>query len=136
MYSLKVQASRRWFALTTQISCPLHQPLSCGKEKQRVESLNPSSVKGIFITGFCFIDLTFYLFHVLYSFRPLTLEWTVLYNVISEHTSYLKSRSQEDGSRLISVVPSNRTSGNRHKLKHRIFHLSMREKKCLRVTEH
>lgn len=30
---------------------------------------------------------SFYLFHTLCSFRPLTLEWTVLYNVNSEQMS-------------------------------------------------
>lgn len=44
---------------------------------------------------------------------------------------YPKSRCQEDRSRLIPVVPSKRTRGNRHKLKHRIFHLSIRKKACL-----
>jgi len=36
------------------------------------------------------------------------------------------------------VVPSNRTRGNRHKLKQRMFHLNMRKKNIftLRVTEH
>jgi len=35
------------------------------------------------------------------------------------------------------VVPSDRTRGNRHKRKHRIFHLNMRKNFFpLRVTEH
>ena len=50
---------------------------------------------------------------------------------------YLKGGCQEDRTRLFSMVPSDRTTGNKHKLKHKKFHLNMRKNFFpLRVTEH
>jgi len=54
------------------------------------------------------------------------------------HTyKYLQGGCQDDGAKLFSVVPSDRTRNNGHKLKQRKFHLNMRKNFFpLRVMEH
>ena len=50
---------------------------------------------------------------------------------------YLEGGCKEDGARLFPVVPSDRTRGHGHKLKHSRFHLNIRKHFfCVKVTEH
>jgi len=66
-----------------------------------------------------------------------SLEKTRLRGDLTNAYKYLKGGHQENGARLFSVVPSNRTRCNGHKLKHRKFHLNMRKNFfTVRVTEH
>ena len=69
--------------------------------------------------------------------RLFSLKWRRLRGDLATAYKYLMDKCLVDGARLFSVMPSDRTRGNKHKAEHRKFHHNMR--KCfltLRATEH
>ncbi|PKU36948.1 hypothetical protein llap_12745 [Limosa lapponica baueri] len=68
----------------------------------------------------------------LYSLEKRRLRGDIIYVY-----KYLKGGLKDGGAGLFSVVPSDRTRGNRHKLEHRKFHSNTRKNFfTVRVTEH
>lgn len=68
---------------------------------------------------------------------PISLQQRRLREDLTDVYEYLIGRSKGDGARLFSGVSSDRTRGNKRKLKHRKFHL--RRKKnffTVRVVKH
>ncbi|GAB0205727.1 hypothetical protein GRJ2_003038300 [Grus japonensis] len=80
--------------------------------------------------------------HLSYKRRPrdvglFSLEKRKLNGDLINVYTYLKEGDIKDGARLLSVVPSDRTRGNGHKLKHRKFPLNIRKHFfTVRLTEH
>ena len=69
--------------------------------------------------------------------KPQVLTYKVPAWDLRNASKYLQGGGQEDGARLCSVVPSDRTRGNGHKLKQRKLQLNPRKNFFpLRVTEH
>jgi len=67
----------------------------------------------------------------LFSLKKRILRWDLI-----NAYKYLKGGCQKDGAKLFSVVPSDRTMGNGHKLKQKKFYLNMRKNFTLSVAEH
>lgn len=69
--------------------------------------------------------------HLSYEKRPrelglFSLEMGRLREDLINAHQYFKDGCQDNGTRLCSVASSDRTTGNRHKIEHKKFHLNMR----------